>query len=390
MENQENKKQAEQTTKPIAKKKDPELFLAVFFIIFIAFIVIMTAILIVYGVTSAAKRNDDTTSAAPPVVNLPDGETPIFSGATLGTLPHKTDSTVRVTDEIDSTYGILVDASSGEILAEKGSDTEFKPASMTKVMTLIIACENLSEDDLDDKITLTEELYDYVRNGLYEGSKNYFNNNEKKGVNYIGDAFTVRDLLYGIGVYSAADCTMMIVNAIFPEDTPADAETKFVSLMQQKVQALGLPDTQFDNVIGHESDGNTSTVADIAAIMMYALKSPLIEDILSTSSHSFKGHYEKDGEPFTYNASFNSTLLYPEKSRIYDYEQVYGEFSLQSATLKGGKTGSLGDGETTSWTLSLVSFAEQDGKIYIAVTGEVSKGSRVMKDAKTLYDEYIP
>ncbi len=383
MENKETKKPTEQPTKPIARKKDPELFLAVFFILFIVFVVIMTAILIVYGATAAAKRNDDKDPIDPPVVTLPDGQSPIFAGTTLGSLPHTTDSTASVGSEIESTYGILVDASSGEILAAKGSDTRFKPASMTKVMTLIIACENLSEADLDREIIMTEEVHQYVRSGLYKGADVFpFD---------AGDATTVRNLLYGIGVESFADCTMMIVNAIFPEDTPADAEAKFVALMQKKASDMGLANTQFDNAIGHESDGNYSTAADIAAIMMYALKSPLIKDILSTSSRRISISYEKNGEPATYNGTFFSTLFNVNDSdaRIYQYEKVYGEFSLQSATLKGGKTGTLGDGKETPWMFSLVSFAERDGKTYIVVTGEVSKSSRVMKDAKTLYDGYV-
>ena len=75
--------------------------------------------------------------------------------------------------------------------------------------------------------------------------------------------------------------------------------------------------------------------------------------------------------------------------RIAAYEKKYGTFKLASLSLGGGKTGTLGSG--SNYVYSLVSFAKtaDKSKTYIWVTGETSGGSEVMKDAKTIYDNYI-
>ena len=75
--------------------------------------------------------------------------------------------------------------------------------------------------------------------------------------------------------------------------------------------------------------------------------------------------------------------------RIAAYEKKYGTFKLASLSLGGGKTGTLGSG--SNYVYSLVSFAKtaDKSKTYICVTGETSGGSEVMKDAKTIYDNYI-
>ena len=163
--------------------------------------------------------------------------------------------------------------------------------------------------------------------------------------------------------------------------------------MNQKVKDMGLGNTHFDNVTGHEGENNYSTASDMAAIMMYALKCPLIKDILSTKTHDYYvQRLEDDGVTYArwtyhfYSTLFNANPKSP--SRIKAYETAYGKtFALANATLGGGKTGSLGAG--TSYTYSLVSYAERDGNIYVMVTGETTQAHSVMYDAKILYDTYL-
>jgi D-alanyl-D-alanine carboxypeptidase len=302
-------------------------------------------------------------------------------------LPHTIDGTKTLSSEIASEYGVLIDAATGEILLSKGHDVRFNPASMTKIMTLIALCENLSEEDLDKEIVMTSELREYVTTGAYRDSRCF---------GFVkGDKIKLRDLLYGIGVESDADCTVLAAKALYAEDSEAVAEQKLVELMNRRVQALGLQSTHFDNIIGHESDNNYATAADMAAMMMYAMKCPLIVEILSAKNHAFYiQRLEDDGETYArwtmryYSSLFNNKREEGEDSRICAYEKKYGVFSLDGATLTGGKTGTLGVGsEKDPWIFSLVSFAKTaDGKVYIAVTGKAANAYDVMKDAKTLYE----
>lgn len=314
--------------------------------------------------------------------------TPPDPGAILFTpgaavLP-KSGANTKSIGEISSNYAVLIDAQTGEILAGKDADTRFSPASMTKVMTLLVACENLKEGDLSQNVTNTEEIHNYVRAGKYRGLTVHWAD--------VGDGAKLSDQLYGIGVVSAADCVMMVASYICKKATPAENEAAFVDLMNAEVEKMGLQNTHFDNPVGYDSENNYSTASDMAAIMMRALQCELIREILSTQSRKFSAFgYNKNGDFVpAYNSQFYSTLFNVNGSgRIAAYEKKYGTFKLASLSLGGGKTGTLGSG--SNYVYSLVSFAQtaDKSKTYICVTGETSGGSEVMKDAKTIYDNYI-
>ena len=296
----------------------------------------------------------------------------------------KSGSNTKSIGEISSNYAILIDAETGEILAGKDADTRFSPASMTMVMTLLVACENLKEGDLSQDVTNTEEIHNYVRAGKYRSLTVHWAD--------VGDGAKLLDQLYGIGVVSAADCVMMVASYICKKATPAENEAAFVDLMNAEVEKMGLQNTHFDNPVGYDSENNYSTASDMAAIMMRALQCDLIREILSTQSRKFSAFgYNKNGDFVpAYNSQFYSTLFNVNGSgRIAAYEKKYGTFKLASLSLGGGKTGTLGSG--SNYVYSLVSFAQtaDKSKTYICVTGETSGGAEVMKDAKTIYDNYI-
>ena len=75
--------------------------------------------------------------------------------------PRETADTVQLGAEVASSYAVVIDGQSQEILAEKGAQTVISPASMTKVLTLLVAAEQLEEADLDDTFTMTIEITDY-------------------------------------------------------------------------------------------------------------------------------------------------------------------------------------------------------------------------------------
>ena len=283
--------------------------------------------------------------------------------------------------KVDSEFAVLLDAETGEILAGKQSDVKFSPASMTKVMTLIVACENLSAEDLERKIPFSEEIHEYVTSGNYKGMELGLPTITPSGLNCIGDFYYVKDMLYGIGVKSAAACTYMVVREI------CDSEEEFVALMNEKARSMGLKNTIFDNVVGFDSVGNQTTAEDMAVIMAYAMQSELIADILKPRDrvYEIKAHYtDENGEERTYGVQFESSFL----SR----KEKYKNFQLTTTRLDATKTG-----YTNESFIVCMATSKQTGKKYILVLGNQKsdhttiseKFKATMKDIEFLYNEYV-
>ncbi len=321
------------------------------------------------------------------------GQTPpppakVFSGGVLPTRPVDGSETKTVSGELYSNFMLMLDAESNEVLATKGADTRFSPASMTKVMTLIVACEQLTEEDLERRVTLTQAIYDYVRTGNHEECEIYGHD--------VGDEIKLGDLLYGIALESASDCVMMVVQEICPRQTPAESEAAFAELMRAKAVAMGLTDTSFDNAVGYESSNNYTTAREMAMIMSYALQSDLIYTILTTPDTSklgFKGLYYPEGEiekkefPFTY---YNT--LQQHRYACYKEFTDGTEFKLNNMNMSkfGGKTG--------YWDSSfLVCFGTKAGtnERYVLVLGDSSASTvrkacyQTMVDVKYCFETFV-
>ncbi|MBQ9132510.1 MAG: D-alanyl-D-alanine carboxypeptidase [Clostridia bacterium] len=324
---------------------------------------------------SEEETSGDATTPEDSQTTQPQPSVPVFSGGVLPARPTANSTTKSLGVEVTSNYAILVDVKTGNILASKNADVRFSPASMTKIMTLIVACENLTEEDLERKLTVTQELYDYARAGNYADSS--------VAGHDVGDEIRVKDLLYGIGVKSAADCTAMIVHDI------RDSEAEFVALMNQKAAEMGLTQTHFDNAIGYDSEENYTTAAEMAMILSYAMQSDMIKRILSVEYHRFEAYYYKDGVYSSFNFTYYSTLF---QSRMETYKKNSGkDFSLQSAKLEAGKTGYW-----DSSSLACQAKALSGGNTYVLVMGDATGSSAslacyfTMKDVKYLLDTYVP
>ncbi|MBQ1261809.1 MAG: D-alanyl-D-alanine carboxypeptidase [Clostridia bacterium] len=309
---------------------------------------------------------------------------PILSGGVIPPYPTASDATKQIDLAVASKYAVLVNAETGEILASKQADARFSPASMTKVMTLIVACEQLKESDLERRLVFTQAVVDYCTAGNYAGTTTGLIPSRDQIALYLGDEFRIVDLLYGIGMHSASDCAYMIFMDI------SGSESAFVALMNQKAQELGLRDTHFDNAVGYESENNYTTASDMAVILSYAIRNELIADILGyTGTYSYKGYYEKDGAEATYNRHFNSSL----GERLTSYETTYHTpFTLQTGVLLGAKTGYLED-ENGVKNHCLASFCRSkslDGRYVLILGGGEDYQYRTMKDVKDILDAYLP
>lgn len=364
---------------------DSEAITAVFLLCLSVFLIFTVSIL-TFRACSTEKEAHTTPSVTPPATDQitpppQTGNAPIFGGGSVSAYPAKDENTKSVLDEIDAYYAILIDLQTGRVVAEKNSDLVFSPASMTKVMTLIVACENLTKDDLDRQLPLTYEIVEYVTSGNYRGTELSLPQ-MSGGITCIGDTYTIKDLLYGIGVSSAADCTYMIVKEI------AGSEEAFVNMMNAKARELGLTDTQFDNAVGFDSTTNVTTARDMAQIMRYAMQCDLIADILKprTTNYTIKAHWENDGVPSTYNVSLKPSY----KSRL----DKYSTFSLTGVNLEACKTG-----YTNESFIVMSATSKTTGARYILVLGDRDNGveesitvklKNTMVDMETMFNTFVP
>ena len=160
------------------------------------------------------------------------------------------------TIEIKARTGILQDFFSGEILYEKEPDRSIYPASMTKIMTSIIALDLIKSGDLslDDKFIVSEKAWRLSTAGY---SSMFI---------MVGDEVSVKDLLYGIIIASGNDACIALAEGI------AGTEEEFAILMTTKAKELGMDNTNFSNSSGINDPDNYSTVRDILKMSHYLIK----------------------------------------------------------------------------------------------------------------------
>ena len=155
-----------------------------------------------------------------------------------------------------------MDLDSGRIFYEKNANQKRLIASITKIMTAIVAIE---EGDLTEKITVGEEVLSMYGTNIYVE---------------VGEKMKLRDLLYGLLLRSGNDASVVIAKAI------AGSEEKFVNLMNKKAQEIGMKNTIFKNPHGlDEETENYSTAYDMALLSKYAYKNKTYRNIVSTDKY---------------------------------------------------------------------------------------------------------
>ena len=165
-------------------------------------------------------------------------------------------SFVYATPKIDVKSAILIDYNSGEILYEIEPDTHIYPASMTKIMTSIIAFDLLKQKkiSLDDETVVSENAWRLSQKGF---SSMFI---------MINDTVTIEELLRGIIVVSGNDACVALAEAI------AGSEENFADMMNEKADEIGLTNTNFSNSSGINDPQNYSTVRDIAIMSKYLIE----------------------------------------------------------------------------------------------------------------------
>ena len=165
--------------------------------------------------------------------------------------------------DLNSKSAIVVNRENNEILYEENINQKYEVASLTKIMTTIVALENIT--DLDEKIVISWDdvniPYDYVTIGLQ-----------------VGMEISYKDLLYTTIIYSAADSATALANNVF------DDYSKFIDKMNELANKLNMDNSHFSNPVGFD-DNNYSTSYDIYLLLDYALDNQNFYDIYTTKKY---------------------------------------------------------------------------------------------------------
>lgn len=237
----------------------------------------------------------------------------------------------------------------GAVLGEENADESIYPASLTKMMTVLLAAENF--DDLDASVTLDEELFSplWAANASMAGFEP-------------GEVVTVRDLLYGAMLPSGAECCAAIAQAL------DGSEAAFADRMNRRARELGMENTHFVNATGLQDSDHRSTVRDLALLLDAALDNPTFREVFTAPRYST-----------------SPTNLHPDGITVYSSAlSLFQDADLGRMTLLGGKTGF-----TDEAGLCLATLAEADGAEYILVTtgapGQSHTDTAHARDAAAVY-----
>lgn len=265
----------------------------------------------------------------------------------LVSYPTQAEGFQQLDAELDSAHAILLDCDANEVLALKGDGAEhIFPASMTKLMTLIVAIEHI--EDMDATFTITDEMLQplYADSASMAGFQG-------------GETVTMRDLLYGAALPSGADATVGLALAT------AGSEEAFVQWMNDKVAELELTDTHFVNTSGLHDENHYSSVTDIALIMEYCMMNDTCREVVSAENYTTSQTEQHPQGIFLESTMFN---------------KMYGN-EVQGIAIRGGKTGF-----TDEAGHCLASYAElPNGKRYIVVTSFGGTKWHPVFDAFKLY-----
>ena len=264
--------------------------------------------------------------------------------------PEKTDKSKKF--DIESEYPpknvVLMDADTGEVIAYKADDEKMYPASLTKVMTLIVTVENTK--DFKDTVEITSEMIEPL-----------FADDASLAGFPVGDKPTIEEILYGIVLPSGADATVAAAKYV------AGSEKAFVKLMNEKAEQMGLKNTHFMNTSGLHDENHYSTASDMAAILSYAYNNEICRKVLSTDEYIIPTNKTREEEIY-----LQATI----------FKRMYGD-EMPNVLVRGGKTG-----YTDEAMHCVEAFADAKGKTYIGVVcGSCSRWSSTA-DLLSLFSVY--
>lgn len=244
-------------------------------------------------------------------------------------------------DDFDITgeYVTLYNMNEDTLLYSKNDTKKTSIASLTKMMTTLVAIEEI--DNLDKIVTIKERDF--------EGTVGY----SKAGFK-VGDKVTYRDLLYGIILPSGADAVNAVVNNTLGYD-------KFIKKMNETAKKIGMNDTSYANPVGKDDENNYSTSNDLAKLLKYALKNETFKTIFTTKN---------------YKTSNGLNL----ESTVNRYENI-----LNTDEIKGAKSGFTKD---AGRCLASITTLNNVDYLLVVINSSTTNPYNAVKDTITIYDYY--
>lgn len=262
--------------------------------------------------------------------------------------PERNDSSQRFSRDYKAEHALLMNADTHEVIAYRNANARMYPASLTKIMTLIVAVENI--ENLSDTVCITEDMIlpmielDAARAGFLPD-----------------ETPTLEDVLYGMILSSGADAALAVAEYV------AGSEKAFVELMNDKAGELGLQGTHFTNVVGLHDKEHYSTATDMALILEYAIQNEICRKIISAYEYKVPPT-EQNPEGLTFTSNF--------------FSRMYGD-EMPGVTIQGGKTGYTDEAGNC-----IESFAEINGETYILVMCDCTDKWSAVYDTLSIYSVY--
>lgn len=246
--------------------------------------------------------------------------------------------------EVGSECAIVMDVNTGAVLYQKQEHRKCYPASITKIMTTMLALENSS---LDDTVTFSPDaIYKTEGSGVARD---------------IGERLTMRDTLYAVMLESANECAYAAAEHVGGGDY-----NKFINMMNERARELGCTDTHFANCNGLPDPDHYTSCYDMALIASEAIKNNMFRKIISTRTYTLPKTNKKNQELVMFN--HHQMICNNRTSRnLYKYAI-------------GGKTG-----YTVAAGHTLVTYAQKDGMLLVCVVMRSNLASQYT-DTRKLFD----
>ena len=240
---------------------------------------------------------------------------------------------------------ILMEESTGTILYEKNMDEAHYPASITKIMTTLLALEN---GNLSDMVTFSDDA---------------INNTEGSGIaRDYGEQMTLEQCLYGVMLESANECAYAVAEHV------GGTVENFVDMMNAKAKELGCTNTHFANPHGLQDENHYTTAHDMALIAQAAYQNETFRIIIGTKMYTIPPT-NKHAEETVLRNHHDMLCTYHNANRKYLYPYCVG-----------GKTGYTATANST-----LVTYAEKDGMTLICVVMDTQSPNQFI-DTVNLFD----
>ena len=254
---------------------------------------------------------------------------------------------------LDSESAVLINLDTGEIVAERNADRSIYPASMTKVLTLLVANEQMT--DRNGTFTITKDITDHTYS------------NDLSAVCWdVGEQITVEDMEYGTILPSGADAAIGLARYA------VGSEERFVELMNDKCEAMGLsPHASFTNVTGMHDDNEHCTVTDMAMIMKAAVEYDHVLEVMRAGEYRTSKTEEHPDGVYMFNLFLDRTQVAEAQGRL-------------RGKVVCAKTGYTNESKNCAVTY----YVSETGGHYVCVTALGHGSRRVVDDHINLYNRY--